>query len=360
MSPKQLVQDWVRRFNEGDIDGLASLYHMDAINHQVVMEPLVGRAAIRQMFQVEFGRAVPPMPTIKGLNRSDDNENCLEAGEFVLGYKNEYGQYTPRPAVPAQEDAHNQLPSMPQSQDHDLGRNGSYLVFRQYRQDVPLFWKYMARSAESITGSPDEHAMIKLASQMVGRWPDGTPLVLSPEEGEKKLDDNNAFDYRRADGEGLKCPFAAHIRRSNPKDSLDVDRATSIAISKKHRILRRGRSYGPPLSKELKPMECLNAPENNDERGLHFICINADIGRQFEFVQNGWINNQKFNGLYEERDPLISNYHNPQDAKDTGSFCIQHAGLRTRLTDLPEFVKIKGGAYFFIPGINALKFIANA
>ena len=57
MSPKQLVQEWVRRFNEGDIDGLASLYATDAINHQVVMEPLHGRAAIRHMFEVEFGRA---------------------------------------------------------------------------------------------------------------------------------------------------------------------------------------------------------------------------------------------------------------------------------------------------------------
>ena len=201
--------------------------------------------------------------------------------------------------------------------------------------------------------------MIKLASQIVGRWPDGTPLVLSPDKPGGNPEKNNAFDYRRSDPDGLKCPFAAHIRRSNPKDSLDTDRSTSIAIAKKHRILRRGRSYGPPLTEELKPLDCLDAAESAVERGLHFMSINADISRQFEFLQNGWINNQKFNGLYDERDPLIANHHNPQDARKTGTFRIPGDGMRTRITDLPEFVQVKGGAYFFIPGLRALSFLAN-
>jgi Dyp-type peroxidase family len=281
-------------------------------------------------------------PTIKGLKRKDNDENCIEAGEFILGYKNEYGQYTPRP----------------QSSDHDLGMNGSYIAFRQLQQDVPLFWKFMAGATQQIDGTWDENAMIKLASQMVGRWPDGTPLVLSPDKDGGKPE-ANAFDYRRSDPDGLKCPFAAHIRRSNPKDSLDTDRATSIAIAGKHRILRRGRSYGPPLTAKLKPLDCLHAAETTIERGLHFMSINADIGRQFEFLQNGWVYNQKFNGLYEERDPLIANHHNPQDEKTTGTFRIPREGLRTRITDLPEFVQVKGGAYFFIPGLRALSFLAN-
>lgn len=57
MSPKQLVQEWVSRFNAADVEGLASLYAPDATNHQVVMEPLLGRDAIRRMFLIEFGRA---------------------------------------------------------------------------------------------------------------------------------------------------------------------------------------------------------------------------------------------------------------------------------------------------------------
>lgn len=279
-------------------------------------------------------------PTIKGLKRSDDDENCIEAGEFILGYKNEYGQYTPMPS-------------------HDLGLNGSYIAFRQLKQDVPLFWKFMSSATQQIDGSLDEKAMIKLAAQLVGRWPDGTPLVLSPDKDGGKPGAFNAFDYRHSDPDGLKCPYAAHIRRSNPKDSLDTDRATSIAIAKKHRILRRGRSYGPPLTAELKPLDCLHALETTIERGLHFMSINADIGRQFEFLQNGWVYNQKFNGLYEERDPLIANHHNPQDAKNTGTFRIPCEGLRTRITDVPEFVQVKGGGYFFIPGLRALSFLAK-
>ena len=297
-------------------------------------------------------------PTIKGLRRSDNDENCIAAGEFILGYKNEYGQFTPGPAVPAPVDAGNWLPPLPQTAAHDLGANGSYIAFRQLKQDVPLFWDFMARATQLTDGSWDEAAMIKLASQMVGRWPDGTPLVLSPEK-DGGTPEANAFDYRRSDPDGLKCPFAAHIRRSNPKDSLDTDRATSIAIAKKHRILRRGRSYGPPLTTQLKPLDCLHAPATTVERGLHFMSINADIGRQFEFLQNGWVYNQKFNGLYEERDPLIANHHNPQDEKNTGTFRIPREGLRTRITDLPEFVQVKGAAYFFIPGLRALSFLAN-
>lgn len=57
MSPKALIEEWVRRFNAGDVEGLAQLYAVDAVNHQVVMEPLRGREAIRRMFEIEFGRA---------------------------------------------------------------------------------------------------------------------------------------------------------------------------------------------------------------------------------------------------------------------------------------------------------------
>ncbi len=298
-------------------------------------------------------------PTIQGLNRTDTPGNSVAAGEFILGYKNEYGQYTPRPAVPSNVDARKILPALPNGRDHDLGLNGSYIVFRQLKQDVSLFWKYMATATQNSDGSVNENAMVKLASKMVGRWPDGTPLVLSPDKEDKQLENSTDFDYRHTDPEGTKCPFAAHTRRSSPRDSLDTDRTTSIAIAKKHRILRRGRSYGTPLTETLKPIDCLNATQSDDERGLHFICVNADISRQFEFVQNAWINDPKFNGLYEERDPVTGNHHNPQDTKTTGTFSVRNSGLRTRFTDIPEFTTVKGGAYFFLPGIRALRFLAS-
>jgi len=298
-------------------------------------------------------------PTISGLKRKDSGENCLAAGEFILGYKNEYGQYTPRPGVPAEADQSNLLPAMPQTAMHDLGLNGSYLVFRQLKQDVSLFWKYVASVTKNMDGSVNEEEMIKLSAQMVGRWPNGTPVVLSPDKELADMGDKDDFGYRDSDPNGFKCPVSSHTRRSNPRDSLDVSKPVSLSISKKHRLLRRGRSYGPPLTETLKPIDCLNAAECDDDRGLHFICVNADIGRQFEFVQNGWINNIKFNGLYEEADPLVSNHHNPQDVKKTGSFCVYNNVVRKRMTDIPEFIKVKGGAYFFLPGIKALTFLAN-
>jgi limonene-1,2-epoxide hydrolase len=57
MQPKELVQKWVDAFNRADVDALADFYADDAINHQVVTDPLVGKAAIKKMFVTEFGRA---------------------------------------------------------------------------------------------------------------------------------------------------------------------------------------------------------------------------------------------------------------------------------------------------------------
>jgi hypothetical protein len=94
------------------------------------------------------------------------------------------------------------------------------------------------------------------------------------------------------------CPIGAHIRRANPRDSLGAGGAAAEASANRHRLVRRGRSYGPPL-----PPGEVN--DDEVERGLMFVCLNADIERQFEFVQQNWINNPAFGGLYAERDPLV-------------------------------------------------------
>lgn len=297
-------------------------------------------------------------PTIKGLSRQDTPDNMVSAGEFILGYKNEYHQYTPSPFVAN----HNAGKSLPLSKDeqgkYDIGRNGSYMVFRQMQQDVSLFWNYIDKCTQKPDGECDEKEMVKLASKMVGRWPGGAPVVVCPDQEMKDHNDDNKFNYRKIDELGLRCPFASHIRRSHPRDSLDADRRNSIKAANKHRILRRGRSYGEPVTETMNPHDILKAKDVEGERGLHFICFNADIARQFEFVQNAWTNNAKFNGLHDERDPIIGNHHLPEDAKNTGTFTIQDKSLRKRFTDVPEFVTVKGGAYFFMPGIKALKYLA--
>ena len=84
-----------------------------------------------------------------------------------------------------------------------------------------------------------------------------------------------------------------------------------------------------------------------------FIAINASLPRQFEFLQQSWLNNPKFNGLYDERDPLSS--ANPGD----GTLTIPAKPVRERLHGLPSFVTVRGGAYFFLPSIRALEFLAD-
>jgi Dyp-type peroxidase family len=297
-------------------------------------------------------------PTIKGLSREDVPENMITAGEFILGYKNEYNQYTPTPLA-ADANASKILPRATEEQGkYDLGKNGSYLVFRQLQQDVGLFWKYMEKCTLDEKGECNSMEMVKLAAKMVGRWPGGAPVVVCPDEEKTDHNDDNKFDYRKVDELGLKCPFASHIRRSHPRDSLDMDRGAAIKVANKHRILRRGRSYGQPVTETMDPHDILKAKDIEGERGLHFVCFNADIGRQFEFIQNAWANNPKFNGLHDERDPITGNHSHPENNKSSGTFTIPDKNLRKRFTDVPEFVTVKGGAYFFMPGIKALKYIS--
>jgi deferrochelatase/peroxidase EfeB len=125
-----------------------------------------------------------------------------------------------------------------------------------------------------------------------------------------------------------------------------------------HRILRRGREYGAGLS----PSDALApAPPNDPERGLHFICLNANISRQFEFLQNAWIMNTKFSGMTGESDPLLGNREPRPGCPTTDDFVIQKAdGLPRRVSRLPQFVTVRGGAYFFLPSLRALRYFADA
>ena len=189
---------------------------------------------------------------------------------------------------------------------------------------------------------------------MVGRWPGGAPLALSPDRDDPALAEVNDFGYFHEDPVGTGCPVGAHVRRTNPRDSLDPRPGTekSLAINRRHRLLRRGREYGQALSPEAALTESL-APD--EERGLHFICLNANIARQFEFVQNTWLNNPKFAGLYDDSDPLIG-----QSAPYGGTFTMPSAtGARSRVNGMPRFITVKGGAYFFLPGLEALRRLAS-
>jgi deferrochelatase/peroxidase EfeB len=302
--------------------------------------------------------------------------NLVSLGEFLLGYPNEYGKYTDRPLLPSGADIGSVLPDAEDKPAmRDLGRNGTYLVLRQLEQDVRGFWQFMDQQANS-----DPQARQELAEAFVGRKQNGEPLVAltdRPIDGIGKEDAAlNQFTFD-ADTNGLRCPLGAHIRRANPRTTDLPDTADNvfsklehtlgfgetsfnsdvIASTRFHRLLRRGREYGPPLSIEgaLQP-----APPDNAERGIHFISLGANISRQFEFVQSAWIMSSKFAGLTDESDPLLGNREPIPGCPITNTFSLtQRNAAKRNISALPQFITVRGGAYFFMPGIRALRFLAR-
>ena len=299
-------------------------------------------------------------PVIEGTGNEErqlgrtGHATVVKAGEFILGYVNEYNGPAPSPSVAATRDLRGMLAAGSASDDggarHDLGRNGSYLVFRQIAQHVAEFWRFVEEAAQTADGRSEPAAQERLAAKFVGRWPSGAPLVkyphADPMAGTPELTTENDFEFHEKDPHGFACPIGAHIRRANPRDSLGTDPKSALESVRRHRILRRGRSYGDRLKDRMV--------EDGAPRGLHFICLNSDLERQFEFVQQTWINNRVFAGLYKESDPLIGN----QDRTDK-LMTVEGDPLRTRVHGLRRFVTIKGGAYFFLPPLRALRYLAS-
>lgn len=305
--------------------------------------------------------------------------NIVSLGEFILGYPNEYGRYTDRPLLDTGDRGSSELlPANDDPSKRDFGRNGTYLVMRELEQDVRGFWQFLDRVVKA-----DAQKRSMLAGLMVGRaLEDGSPLApLSPELiagiGQQSNDrELNRFTYD-LDSAGIRCPFGAHIRRANPRNA-DIQGAPRgllatllrtlgfggknirydlIASTRFHRILRRGREYGPKLT----PDEALAPPQPNESnRGLQFIAINANIQRQFEFVQNAWLMRTKFDGLTEESDPLLGNRTPIAGCPLTNTFSIPQSGtIRRRITGVPRFVTVQGGSYFFMPGLSALRYLTK-
>lgn len=308
-------------------------------------KPIAGNLLKKNKEHFGFSDGIS-QPAINGISSKKFLNDIVEPGEFILGYSNNYGKYPNQPEIVALKD-----------RIDSFGDDGSYMVYRQLKQNVSLFWENML--ALSHATLEDITPAVLLASKIVGRKLNGDPLI-EPIEDKKLIVDNNKFNYKEFDEEGEKCPLGSHIRRANPRDSLSLskkkkDRDNAINIVKNHRILRRGRPYGLAIDDDMDINAMLSKIKkgmNNIDNGLNFICFNTNIERQFEFIQHTWINNPKFHDLYDEVDPLIGLQ---SDTNSDCPFSVQESPLRKRYTGLKQFVEVIGASYFFFPSISAIK-----
>ncbi|HEX8526618.1 Dyp-type peroxidase [Allosphingosinicella sp.] len=345
-------------------------------------------------------------PIIRGTYqsiRNSDPIHLVEPGEFIIGYPDNRGNLPPEPELAPLADPENRLPVSEKSREfgntiveapRSIGRNGTFLVIRQLEQDVEGFWSYCRAEAERLKPRlpvPYDVNSDYIAAKLVGRWCDGSSLVRNPyyrhsvdrkrlahkddrevgdlcgdpataqradedkdhgtsrpmtnPEGqtpilpptEPSVNVDNDFLYGVEDPQALRCPFGAHIRRANPRDSLKPGSMDQVSISNRHRILRVGRLY---------------EPKQGRSPGLMFMCLNGDIERQFEFIQQTWLVTPSFHGLVGEQDPLTSN-------QDGSGFVVPTLDGPIRLKPLPQFVKTLGGGYFFMPGRSLMAFVGG-
>jgi deferrochelatase/peroxidase EfeB len=332
-------------------------------------------------------------PVIRGVGEwmSEQKRNHLVApGEFVLGYPDNLGYVPTSPTVGAADDPQDILPaampdlcgqrpdfSTPQpTGPKDLGSNGTFLVVRHLEQDIAAFKDFVATAAKlpavraAVPGAAPDLVEQWVEAKLVGRWRDGSSLVRHPHRpGSHRAAPNdppapdNDFLFGVEDPNGLRCPFGAHIRRANPRESfvpvspdpaldflarqaganpyssLSPTAQLELSVTNRHRILRVGRRYDPQ-DKLTKP-------------GLIFMCLNVDIERQFEFVQKTWLYGPSFQGLEAEVDPVTGH----QSEGDV--FTIPTPDGPLRLKGLKDFVAVKGSGYFFLPGRKAIQFLSH-
>ena len=343
------------------------------------------RQIMREPFGFADGISQPVIDgTYHGARLPADSIHRVAPGEFILGYRDNRGFFPPSPEVQAVRDPDGRLPAVaadqplryPRFADHpgerrrDLGRNGSFLVIRQLEQDVEAFHATTRDLAERYCPHVDTfQAMNALQAKMVGRWRDGqnleaNPITFSPRADgtldvhqslrePPRLSPDNEFLFAARDSQGEYCPLGSHVRRAFPRDGLDPDNPDSLSIANRHRLLRRGRTY-----EEVR--------NGKAATGTFFMCLNADIERQFEFVQQTWIGSPKFHGLVDEVDPITGQgvdrrlTGRPESWQDENlPFTIQSRGRELRLEGLKTFVRMRGGGYFFLPSRDALDWMCE-
>ena len=288
----------------------------------------------------------------------------LETGEFILGHRDE-AQELPRAPVP-----------------RSLSYNGSYLVYRKLHENVGSFNRYIEEQGKHLPDGAEQ-----VAAKFAGRWRNGAPITtfstrkdadrfIKKVEAAKKemaqarnritksvarvkyvrlLSKFVGFNYDD-DLAGSRCPVGAHARRTNPRGALEfgVKNAfdTPGALTNRRRLLRRGLPYG----------KSDHDSRDDGNHGIIFMAIGASIERQFEFIQQQWINYGNDFKLANEKDPLMGNHDNDAGT-GTGRMIFPAepgSGQAPHLcSGIPQFVETRGGGYFFLPSLTALRMIGQ-
>lgn len=260
----------------------------------------------------------------------------LATGELLLGYADEAGELPVAP-VP-----------------HVLASNGTFMVYRKLHQNVGSFRRFLDKWATRY-GAGDDYAREKLASKFIGRWRDGTPVETSPDQQDPGIwqDPNRSTNFTYGDDAGgTRCPIGAHIRRVNPRDAFGFQGK----LINRRRITRRGMPYGPFAPGDHTATETEAKELDEVERGVIFMALNASISRQFEFVQQQWIGYGNDAHLGNEKDLLLGNHCEGDKYAIQGDTTPSNPPFFC--ADLPNFVELRGGEYFFLPSITALGMLA--
>jgi Dyp-type peroxidase family len=230
---------------------------------------------------------------------------------------------------------------LPAPQPDVLGRNGTFVGLRKYQSLVGTFNRFQRTHAET------EHERELLAAKLVGRWRSGAPLTLAPTDDDPALGAdpmrNDDFSYAD-DPDGRRVPLGSHMRRMNPRDT-ELALLTDVNV---HRIIRRSTAYGAPYDPNA-----ITRQDDETARGLYFIFISAKAMATLEFLQREWINNGNFMSLGDERDPNVGLQ------EDGATFTIPQEPVRRRIHGIETFNVLRGGEYFFLPSLSALRWLGT-
>ncbi|WP_138469424.1 peroxidase [Poseidonocella sp. HB161398] len=330
------------------------------------------------VFEGQYGSDPDAMPVIGNgkLVKGKDGRiewQPLATGEFLLGHPDESQELPPTSTPP------------------EFMHNGTFMAYRKLHENVSSFREVVdgeaARFARVMEVPPAEARETVLA-KMCGRWSDGVPLSKVPTYGEWRafqvaegwggdkagtlagfranlayIGSSEAADFRYADDmAGLKCPVGAHLRRVNTRDMLDPmnqagidpetgaqpeNPAATSALNNRRRILRRGLPYGGPK---------LGTGTDETEQGVVMMILGANLFRQFEFVQQQWIQYGLDFNEGNNTCPLLGNHGTHKlhpIASDPSSGKPPYV-----MSTLKTFVECRGGDYFFIPSMTGLRMIA--